>query len=159
MPEFLNNKIYLTLDELKPIVKAEGVVDGSFGGLILGNSHSDGGIYVIRQHQTEPIFEIIAEFEGYEYLMHPGATADHLDYLTKINGEFTNVETLPFEYYDVPANINVLDTWPIMKNIKETNKIIILGDYQQFIVNRHSSKKYLIELDNLNEKYRAGNNI
>ncbi|MFI0431218.1 hypothetical protein [Mariniflexile sp. HMF6888] len=142
----------LTLSDLKPIAEGNGIIDGTPGGLILGNSHSDGGIKVIRQYQKEELYEVIAEFEGWEYILNPLATTKEIDYLTKLNSEFAGKKD-EFIEYDIPNGINIINTKPLFENIKETNKLILLDQWSQFIINKHSTKKYLIELDELNKKY------
>jgi ribonucleotide reductase beta subunit family protein with ferritin-like domain len=152
MPIKNNGKIMLTLDDLKPIAEGNGIVDGTLGGLILGNAHSIGGIKVIRQYQKEELYEVIAEFEGWEYILNPLATAKEIKYLTKLNSEFVDTKK-EFTEYEIPNGIEIIDTRPIFENVKETNKLILLNEWSQFIINKHSTKKYLTELDNLNKKY------
>ena len=141
-----------TLADLKPIGEGNGIVDGTLGGLILGNTHSDGGIKVIRQYRSEKLYEVIAKFEGWEYILNPLATTKEMEYLTKLNSEFVNTKE-EFIEYEIPNGIEIIDTKPIFDNIKETNKLILLSEWSQFIINKHSTKKYLTELNNLNKKY------
>lgn len=75
-----------------------------------------------------------------------------MEYLTKINSEFIDSKE-KFVEYEIPNGIEIIDTKPIFENIKETNKLILLDERSQFIINKHSTKKYLTELDNLNKKY------
>ena len=152
MPIQKDGKLMFTLADLKPIAEGNGIVDGTFGGLILGNTHSEGGIKVIRQYKKEELYEIIAEFEGWEYIINPLATNKETEYLTKLNSEFVDTKE-KFIEYEIPNGIEIIDTKPIFENIKETNKLILLDEWSQFIINKHSTKKYLIELDNLNKKY------
>lgn len=152
MPIEKDEKLLLTLPELKPIVEVNGIVDGTKGGLILGNYHSEGGIKVIKQYQNDELYEVVAEFEGWEYILSPFTTNKELEYLTKLNSEFIRY-TEPFEEYKIPNGIDVIDTRPLFKNIKETNKLILLSDHPQFIINKYSTKKYLNKLDILNKKH------
>jgi hypothetical protein len=152
MPIEKDGKIMFTLADLKPIAEGNGIVDGTFGGLILGNPHSDGGIKVIRQYKDEEFYEVIAEFEGWEYILNPLATTKEMEYLTKLNSECDETSEL-FTEFEIPNGIEIIDTRPIFENIKETNKFILLSEWSQFIINKHSTKKYLTELDNLNKKY------
>ncbi len=153
MPKLENGKVFFTIDDLRPIVKANGIIDCTSGGLILGNSHSDGGIFILRQFNNEELYEVIAEVEGFEYIMHPFATARHKEYLIELNSEFQNVNELEFEEYDILDTIKILDTRPMIKEIKASNKFLLLGDYDQFVINRHTTKKYLKELNELNNRY------
>ena len=74
MPIESDGKIYLTQTELKPIFAGKGLVDGTRGGLLLGNNHSEGGVLVIRKAHKEDLFEIIAELEGWQFIINPLAT-------------------------------------------------------------------------------------
>lgn len=154
MPLEKDGKLMFSLAELKPVAEGGGIIDGTFGGLILGNYHAEGGIKVIRQYKDEELYEVVAEFEGWEYLLNPLATTKEVNYLQKINSEFVGSKE-EFTEYEVPNDIKVIDTRPIFKNIKETNKLIILREWSQFIVNKHSTKKYLTQLDDLNKKYNG----
>lgn len=152
MPIEKEGKLMLTLADLKVIVQRDGIFDGTLGGLILGNSHSDGGIKVIRQYKNEELYEVFAELEGYEYLLNPFITTKEMEYLKKLNMEFDNTNE-KFVEYDIPIGIGIIDTKSNLDNIKETNKYILLDERAQWIINKHSTKKYLIELDNLNKKH------
>lgn len=112
MPIEKDGKIMFTFADLKPIAEGNGIVDGTFGGLILGNYHSDGGIKVIRQYKKEELYEIIAEFEGWEYIMNPLATNKEREYLTILNSEFANTKK-DFIEYEIPNGIEIVDTRPI----------------------------------------------
>ncbi|MDX8554557.1 hypothetical protein MK851_13115 [Tenacibaculum sp. 1B UA] len=152
MPVKKDGKLMFTLNDLKPITEGGGIVDGTLGGLILGNSHANGGIKVIRQYQNEELYEVIAEFEGWEYILNPLTTTKEIQQLTLINSEFNNTKD-EFIEYKIPKDIKVIDTRPLLENIKETNKLILLDKWSQFIINKHSTKKYLTELDFLNKKH------
>lgn len=151
MPINKDGKIFLTYDDLKPIFDGGGIVNGSVGGLLLGNYHSDGGIKVIREIESK-IYEVIAELEGWEYIICPQAAHFHEEYITTINDEF-NGDSEGFIEYDIPEHISIIDTRPMFENYKETNKILIFNEHRHYIVNKNSTKKYLKELNDLNNKY------
>jgi hypothetical protein len=154
MPEIRDNKLLLTLTDLEPLVQAKKIVDGTRGGLILGNLHSEGGIKVIRQYQNEELYEVIAEFEGWEYILNPYATYKECELLTKINSEFVGFKET-FREYEIPTDIDILDTRATSGEGKDLNKLILLGEYSQFIINKHSTKKHLHLLNELNKKGSA----
>ncbi|GAB7087574.1 hypothetical protein [Marinifilum fragile] len=151
MPEIRNNKILYTLSDLEPLIEARQIIDGTKGGLILGNSHTKGGIKVIRQYKNEKLFEVIAEFEGWEYILNPYATYHEYELITKINSEFKGSKE-KFQEYEIPRDIDILDTRATDKERKDLNKLILLGRYSQFIINKHSTKKHLHFLNQLNKK-------
>lgn len=117
----------------------------------MGNYHSEGGIKVIRKYEKNQ-YEVVAELEGWEYIMCAEATYYDVEYLKKINNEFDG-NSAGFVEYHIPNYITTLDTRPFIKDIKETNKIILFGEYSHFIINKHSTKKYLKELEEINKKY------
>lgn len=147
-----NGKSMITLEEFNQFVLLGGIVDGTKGGLLIGNSHLDGGIYVIRQYKNEQLYEFIAELEGWEYIICPQATLNYKVYLETINAKYSGSKEI-FKEYEIPENITVIDTSPIISGIKELNKIVFFGECTQYIVNKHSTKKYLIELNNINNEY------
>lgn len=152
MPIVKDGETLFTHIDLKPLVENEGIIDATKGGLILGISHKEGGIKVFAQYKNESLYEIIAEFEGWEYILNPTATANNLEYLNKINEEFVNTK-IDFIEYDIPNNIATLDVRPVIPHLKSTSKFLLIGQYDQFIVNKHATKKYLNELNALNKEH------
>lgn len=150
MPIVKNGKTMLTPNDFAPLIEGDGVIDATAGGLILGNDHSDGGIKVFAQYKNESLYEMIAEFEGWEYILNPTATTNNLEYLKKINKEFENTK-IDFIEYEIPNNIVILDARPVIPFLKTTSKFLLMGQNDQFIVNKHATKKYLNELNELNK--------
>lgn len=81
----------LSLEDLRPLVENNCIVDISYGGLLLGNSHDEGGILVIRQF-NQTLYEIASEFEGWEYILNANATAQYLAELHRLNDELKGPE-------------------------------------------------------------------
>lgn len=136
------------LNDLRPLVEKNLIIDVSPGGLLLGNTHDDGGILVIRHFNIE-YYEVVAEFEGWEYILNANATLHCLHKLHYINDELKGPEK-PFSEYVIPESISILDVRPICQADLATRPMLILGSRDQFIVNRHSTKKYIIELEEIN---------
>jgi len=151
MPELRDNKILYTLSDLEPLAAANQIIDGSKGGLILGNTHAEGGIKVIRQYSNEELYEVIAEFEGWEYILNPFTTSKECEILTKINSEFVGSKETFLEF-EIPEGVDILDTRTAFEKRKDLNKLILLGQYSQFIINKFSTKKHLTLLNELNRK-------
>lgn len=141
-----------TLAEVQSVADENGIVNGILGGLVLGNSHVDGGIKVIRQYREEKLYEIIAELEGWEYVLNPATTQKELDHLNQLNSEFATMKEL-FKPFEIPDGIDIIDARPVIENRKDTSRLILFSEYSQFIVNKYSTKKYLTELDLVNKKY------
>lgn len=152
MPINKDGKTLLTSQELKPLVEVDGIVECINGGLLLGNYHCDGGVTVLREYNNENIYEAVAELEGWEYVMCEDATFHHKEYLHKINDEFDG-SSPGFQEYEIPENVMIVDTRPIIPYLKDTNKLLLFGQNSHFIINKFSTKKYLQELDKLNRQY------
>lgn len=151
MPIQKDGKTLLTQEELQPIFDGNAIIDCSKGGLLMGNYHSEGGIKVIRKYEDN-LYEVVAELEGWEYVMCPEATYWDVEYLKAINDEFTGTSD-DFVEYEIPDHITLIDAKPIFEGVKESGKILLFEDYAYYIINKNSTKKYLEELNTLNKKY------
>jgi len=126
------------------------IVESIEGGLLLGPSHDEGGIKVFA-----PIiggYQHIAEFEGWEFLLNPGASI----YYPKTFHEINNYErdkANPFEFYDIPSNVKILDC-RVNPTIKATTgitcKLLLMRGTSQKIINKYSTKFYLGKLNDMN---------
>jgi hypothetical protein len=141
----------LSLDDLRPMVKKNSIIDVTPGGLLLGNAHDDGGISVIRQFNMD-YYEVVAEFEGWEYILNANATENCLTDLHRINDELKGPDK-PFSEYMIPDAISILDARPICPPDLAIRRMLVLGSKDQFIVNRHSTKKYIVELEQINLRF------
>jgi hypothetical protein len=117
------------------------------GGLVLGPSHDDNGIQMIRKQGDEYLW--IAEMEGYEYLVNPFATDRHHGRLEKINSSVYPSIFL-FEEYPVQAGITTIDCRPVLVDGLSHTKWIGLTKYSQWIVNKAATQGNLLELNRLN---------
>lgn len=128
------------------------IIDGSAGGMLVGNYHSKGGIPVLKKCEDAEMYLVSAEFEGWEYLLCPNALKNNIEYLTKINLEFNGAAD-GFEEYEFSENISKINTFLENDNMMFRSKFLILEPGNFFIVNKFSTKKYIEELDALNKKY------
>jgi hypothetical protein len=151
MPEIRDGKTLFTQAELQPLFDAGAIINGSNGGLLLGNSHSEGGVKVIKK-LDDKLYEVVAELEGWEYIICAEGTYRDEEYLATINGEFDGTSE-NFTEYEIPRSITKIDTRLLLEDFSEISKILIFGEYAHFIINKNSTKKYLKELDALNKKY------
>ena len=148
--DFHGERYFLTDFALKYLLNYELIVDGASGGLIVGNSHADGGIKGIHKNEFGR-YEITAEVEGYEYLLNPLATKSNTEYTKELN-ESHKHEIGNFVPYDIPDNIKILDARPKMISGFEHQRLIIFSAMPQQVLNKVSSKNYLEELDKLNKE-------
>ena len=88
--------------------------------------------------------------------MNPFATDKYRKEIQAVNDEYVGFSQT-FEEYDVPEDIRIIDASPIFKNVALSGKWLLMGKMPQFVVNRHSSKKHLQWLDQLNRNtWEAG---
>lgn len=116
------------------------IVDGTNGGLVLGLSHDEGGIYMIME--CDEGHKIIANMEGGEYLLSSNSYAKYKDRIISINSE------RPEEYF---IDIDVLRKTPILQ--LNSIQYLLLDRRGQYIVNKDATCHYLEELNQLNSEY------
>jgi hypothetical protein len=138
---------FFTYDQVATIINIGKGVDGTHGGLILGPSHEDGGIYVLRNVGYG--YKLTAEVEGYEYFFNPGATIYYKNIFQQFNRP--QEHAMPkFEKYAPPAHIKIIDAR--LLGATGEKKFIIMDDRYGFsICNRYSTKIHLDKLDELNK--------
>lgn len=126
------------------LLKEGQAVDATNGGLILGRSHDEGGIYfLIRQHKDYYCLE--GEVEGYEFILNSGANKYFSSYIGDvINKPFEHnveefIEYLPSEY------IQTIDAGSI-----SAPKYMVFSTGSFAIVNVHSTKAFLNTLNEMN---------
>jgi len=128
-----------TMDNYKKEGRA---IDATLGGLILGRSHDEGGIYfwVIR----DDFYVLEGEVEGFEFILNFGATG----YYSKSTDRFHKHDRHKTDFinYDPPSHIKVLDT---RHSIEPKFLLFDSGGFS--IINKHSTKGYLNTLDEMNK--------
>lgn len=109
------------------------------GGLVLGDRHSEEGIKIMQI--TGDTVYCVGEMEGGEYIINCFATEEHLDRIIQINDDNSGeVEDIPqdivrgIRHYHIPSG-----HW------------VIKSALNQAIINRSATKKYLEELNEINE--------
>ena len=137
--------------QIQSLFYLNSIIDSTKGGLLVGNSHKNGGIKLIDEIE-EWDYKFIAELEGWEYLVNPIASKKELERLIQINDEFKN-EKSEFTAYTIPKNISVINTISNLPNSVVPNKYLLYGIDRQFVVNKYSTKKYIVELNEINKKH------
>jgi hypothetical protein len=125
-------------------------VDGTRGGLVLGRSHAQGGVYFLIDFGT--CYKLMGELEGFEYLLNIASS-----YLTRksfhdFNNSVRDRET-PLIDYEPESHIRTIDTYLPEKSKHGAKFILIEGRGAQSIVNKHSTKRHLQWIDEINQKY------
>lgn len=122
---------------------AEGkAIDATLGGLILGRSHNQGGIYFWVKKEESYVLE--GEVEGFEYILNFGAT----NYYSKSMHWFHKYEEHKhdFKEYTPPSHIKLLDT---RQAIDAKFLLFDIGGFS--IINKYSTKGYLNTIDQMNK--------
>ena len=145
----MNTKHYykelLSSEFIDELIKNEDFIDGRKGGLILGNSHKNGGVLFLYQFPEG--FRVFGEVEGYEYVLSKESTDKHRRKLNDI-GNYDRDVTQEFEPFEIPEHIKIIDA---RKNSYES-KYVLLDTRGGFaIINKYSTKIYLSEIDFLNK--------
>lgn len=122
------------------------VMDASKGGLVLGNLHSEGGIQLIRKNAGNEYVHS-GEMEGWEYLTSPLQwIRSWVSFETLNSGRLDDLtEDTSF---DIPKDCKVIDTRGV-----EVPILLLDDNYNQFIMSRYATRKYInkiLELDLIN---------
>lgn len=144
----LSQKVYFSQTDIDELSEIGAIVDGRGGGLLIGNGHDAGGIKVIGK-SAPGIYELMAEFEGWEYLLNADATEAHVLELEKINVEHDGRST-SFAGYDIPESVRTIrmpraDDFELI-----AYPFLLLDSGPNFVINKVSTSKHLERLDELN---------
>lgn len=137
-------KQLLTTYEVSQLLKHNCLTDASQGGLIVGPSHEDGGVFMLYLYPEG--FRIIGEAEGYEYLVHADASKKFHDQITLMNQPLDE----EFSEYKIEDHISIINAKSDYPDIYHSKFIIcdFRGGFS--IINRRGTKKHLIELEAIN---------
>ena len=117
-------------------------IEATKGGLVIGRSHDEGGIYIWVLRDTHYVLE--AEVEGYEYILNLGATHYFKD-MSHTFHRYYEHKKMGFVPYDPSLNIMTLDT----RNSMEPKYLLFdTGGFS--VVNKYSTRGYLQTLDIMN---------
>jgi hypothetical protein len=124
-------------------------VDGTKGGLLLGNSHENGGIQMLFKYSDG--YRLRGEVEGKEYLVNSEASklfASELRYISNIKRDepiFMNREV------DL-TNITIIDCR--VNNVTFSSKFLLVDEHDSWhIINMYSTIGHLHRLENINRNY------
>lgn len=123
-------------------------VDGTKGGLLLGQPHSNDGIPVLMRYSDG--YRLIAEFEGDEYFLNPGATQYFEKDLIVLNDSDKD-ELLNLTLQSDLSKVTTINCFTDSEFFKSK---FILTDARgsQYIINKHSTKRHLHRLEEMNKK-------
>ena len=121
------------------------IFNGKDGGLVLGNSHDNGGIHLLQLDLEKDTIKYAGEMEGFEYLSSPLKSEKHSNELSELNS--LKIEIDITKEIIIPKDCNIIDT----SNIKVP--VILLSGYKQFILNKKSTFNYLDKIIEIEKKY------
>ena len=137
-------KELLTNEYIDKLITEGNIIDGRKGGLLLGDSHDCGGIKFLYKFPEG--YRVFGEVEGFEFIVN----RDSAVIFRELMGEFNNIERdkeFPFVKYEIPKDVKIINA----KTDKLDSRYIILdirGGYS--IINKHSTKIFLTELNRIN---------
>ncbi|MBT6997698.1 MAG: hypothetical protein HN955_04575 [Prolixibacteraceae bacterium] len=134
-----------SMKQIEKLVKKGLIVDGTGGGLLLGRSHSSGGIYVL--YPTNSNFRLAMEVEGYEYIINRNSTQKYQSEIGKINN-FDRDKSEYFGGVQYDSDTKILD----MNNPKNPlkPKYLVTDNGGFAIINKYSTAKYLKNIESIN---------
>lgn len=134
-------------------MKKEGlIIDGTKGGLLLGNFHENGGILVVREYTDKVL--LVAEIEAYEYVLNSKSSEIEFAEIEEINN-FNKIWSFnrTFYPYEISKNTTIIDVNSKSIDKRTERKLLLIRGQIQWCVNKFSTKLYLNELEKLNKKY------
>lgn len=137
----------ISFSELQELHDDGAIVDGRLGGLILGPSHAEGGIYFMFAYSYG--FVLFGEVEGYEFIVNRESNAKNKSEIARINNIQRDASN-DFAPFFVDDSIRTIDAR--CANPKYAAKYILLDMLGGFaIVNKHSTKLHLDKLNLINQ--------
>lgn len=151
---------YLFSDkDIKTLFALEKLLWGEDGGLVLGKSHENKGILVIRAEQPKSpetsatTFFVAAEMQGWEYILSKNVADSHSDELLLMNTESNSLEiemdnpTFPYSIDNVE---NIIDT-------ENKSDVAILMINWGLVIHHVATKKNIARIDKLQSTYNQSN--
>ncbi|MDP1813615.1 MAG: hypothetical protein Q8K92_04125 [Leadbetterella sp.] len=130
------------------ILKDSGtIINGYKGGLVLAPGHDRQGAGMIIQSGDE--FKITGQIEGWEFIVNHLATERYMKRLDEINNELKE-SYVKFDGFEIPVGTITIDLMPTPGNFLQRMKHVFLGEHPVYIINKHSTQKYIEELNEIN---------
>lgn len=140
---------FFSYEEIDRLYVDDAIVDARNGGLLLGQSHDEGGIFLLYEFTDG--FRLYGEVEGFEYLVNRFCSKEISDTIQNLNSIDINLYD-SFEPYNFNDSITTINATSPNLNIYKAKYIIM--DSGMAIVNKVSTKNHLDKLDMLN-KYKG----
>lgn len=99
-------KEVLSSDYMQAVADRGDFIDAQKGGLLLGNSHDFGGVYMV--YSCPNGFMVMGEVEGWEYFLNREISIKYRERLSFINDYYRDKLDF-FEEYTPPDKTNLID--------------------------------------------------
>jgi hypothetical protein len=147
MRDYYYYKQFFSVKEVKSLFENGYAVDGTNGGVVLGPSHEDGGIYMLKFIGYG--YHLVGEMEGYEYFLNPAASAYFFSSFKHFN-DYEKDKTEYFYEYPLPEHINIIDARLPANSIYKSKFLVFENRFEFGICNKFSTKNKLLEINSLN---------
>lgn len=131
-----------SLKTMQDYVQKGWAIDATMGGLVMGRSHDEGGVFIWVKRGNDYVLE--AEVEGFEYILNLGATHFFREY-SKVFHQPEKHKSLGNIQYSPPAHIRILDT---THSVEPKYLLFDTGGFS--VINKYSTFGYLETLDKMN---------
>lgn len=144
----INNQSWYELTETEYFhLNAEvNIFDGRRGGLILGNSHLEGGIHLLQYKPEINKFRLVGEMEGWEFITAPLKNQYFREQFDHLNKSIIPTSMEIKTDFNIPKGCPIIDTQNLQLSI------LFISVNNQYIINRFATKEHINNLIELNEK-------
>lgn len=124
-------------------------IQADSGGLLLGPSHDESGIYFLYKYPDG--YKLMGEVEGYEYIINRTVARINQQKIHEFN-QYDIHKTLSFTKYEIPQDIAIIDA-RLEKNPTLKAKLLLFNNAEGgfAIINKYSTKLSLNKIELLNQ--------
>lgn len=138
----INQRFFISTQTFSSLFNVGLIADARCGGLVIGRSHNQGHIPLIRV--ADEGYEVFANMEGLEFIVNADASIKFADELLNINSQ---KGALPF------GNFDFKETLPRIIDARAQTTKMVLTDGSQMIVNRLATQRNIERLIEINESF------
>lgn len=132
-----------SFNEIETLKNDNAIVNATNGGLIIGPSHDEGGVYFLTKYNDG--YRLMGEVEGFEFILNPISTKKYNKIISQINNYERDFH---YGFYNDSYNSNfeVIDARS-PNFIKYKSKFITIDYPSGFsIINKFSTKRFFYQL-------------
>ena len=146
-----NGPVIINHDTLISLCSSGKIIDAREGGLVLGRSHAEGDICILKSNEDGKFF-IDGCLEGGEYLVNTLAAEKNKQRIEEINKYYVKNEVCALDNIRLSMKTRIINT-----HSEPSDKLIFFGGSPIFIVNKYATAKSYYELEALNHEDNHGN--